>query len=56
MVFSVTYPILRHMLGYTNDQQLHHCCYFMTLGVQVHLLIYLHEYVDWYYEVYAYVT
>ena len=21
---SVTYPILRRMLGYTNDQQLHH--------------------------------
>ena len=24
MVFSVTYLILRHILGYTNDPQLHH--------------------------------
>jgi hypothetical protein len=24
MVFSVTYPILRLLLGYTKDQQLHH--------------------------------
>ena len=35
MRYSVTYPILRHMLGYTNDQQLHHCCHLMTLGVHV---------------------
>ena len=24
MVFSVTYPILGHMLGCTNDEQLHY--------------------------------
>ena len=24
MVFDVTYPSLRHMLGYNNEQQLHH--------------------------------
>jgi hypothetical protein len=38
MVFSVTYPILRRMLGYTNDQQLHHQCHLTTLGIQVRLL------------------
>ena len=36
-VISVTHPILRHMLGYTYDQQLHHYCHLMTLDVQVHL-------------------
>ena len=36
---SVTYPILRRMLGYTNDQQLHHQCHLTTLGIQVRLLI-----------------
>ena len=43
---SVTYPILRRMLGYTNDQHLHHKCHLMTLGIQVHLLIAWHEYVQ----------
>ena len=32
MVFSVTYPILRHMLGYTDDWLFHHKCHLMTLG------------------------
>ena len=45
-VISVTCPILRCVLGYTNGQQLHHKCHLMTLGVQVHLLIYWHEYVQ----------
>jgi hypothetical protein len=40
---SVTYPILRCMLCYTNDQQLHHKFHLMTLGVQVCLLISWHE-------------
>ena len=40
MVFSV--PILRRMLDYTNDQQPHHYDHLMTLGIQVHLLIYWH--------------
>ena len=47
MVFSVTCPILRHMLGYTNKQQLHHECHLMSLGVQAYLLISWHEKV-WY--------
>ena len=53
---SVTCANLRHMLGYTNDQQLHAECHLMTLGVQVHLLIYWHKCVPWCYEVYLYVT
>jgi hypothetical protein len=53
---SVTYPNLRHMLGYTNDQQLHAECHLLTLGVQVLLLISWHERVPWCYEVYLYVT
>jgi hypothetical protein len=44
MCNSVTYPILRHMLGYSVDQQLHHECHLMTLGVQVRLLISWHEF------------
>ena len=39
MRISVTYPILMHMLGYIDDQQLHHNCHLMTLGIQVCLLI-----------------
>ena len=32
---SITYLILRHMLGYTNDhQQRNQWCHFMTLGIQ----------------------
>jgi hypothetical protein len=44
---SVTYVIviLRCMLGYTNDQQLYCKCPLVTLGIQVHLLLYGHEYV-----------
>ena len=38
----VTYPILRHMTGYTNDQQLHHNCHLMTLDIQVRLLMEVH--------------
>jgi hypothetical protein len=53
---SVTYPILRRVLGYTNDQQLDHYCHPMTLGIQVRLLIHEHEFVQQCYEVYAYVT
>ena len=34
-----TFSILRHMLGYTNGQQLRHQCHLLTLGVQVRLLI-----------------
>ena len=41
---SVTYLILRRMLGYTNDQQLHHQCHLMTIGVQVRLLISCYDY------------
>jgi hypothetical protein len=37
---SVTYTILRCMLYYTNDQQVHHSYHLMTLGVQVHILIF----------------
>ena len=40
---SVTKPILRCMLGYTNDQRLHYHCHLMTLGIQVCLLISWHE-------------
>jgi hypothetical protein len=46
MESSVTCPILRHILGYTNDQQLHHKCHLMTLGVRVHFQIFGHEYVQ----------
>ena len=35
-----------YVLGYTNDQQLHHQCHLMTLGAQVCLLIFWHEYVQ----------
>ena len=49
---SVTDPILRHILCYTNDQQLHHQCHLMILSIQVHFLIYWHEYVDKFYEVF----
>ena len=44
------------MLGYNNDSQLHHKYHLKTLGVQVHLLISWHEYVQQCYEVHAYVT
>ena len=53
---SVTYPILKYMLRYTNDQQLHHYCHLMAFGVQVCLLILCHEYAQYCYEVYVYVT
>ena len=43
---SVTYLILRRMLGYTNDQQIDHYCHLMTLGIQVHLPISWHVYVQ----------
>ena len=54
MVFSVTYPILRRMLGYIDDDQLYLKCHLMTLGVQMRLP--WHEYVQQYYEVHTYVT
>jgi hypothetical protein len=53
---SITYHILRHMLGYNNEQQLHYLCHCMTLGIQVHLLISWHKYVEQCHDVYAYVT
>ena len=53
---SVTYPILRRMLGYVYDQHLHHQCYLMSLDIQVRLLICWHEYVQKCYEMYAYVV
>ena len=34
---SVTYPILRHILGYTNDQQHQHMGQLLTLDVQERL-------------------
>ena len=36
---SVTYPTLRRMLGYSDDQQLHHHRHLTTLDIQVSLLI-----------------
>jgi hypothetical protein len=33
-----TYHILRCMLGYTTDQQLHNWCHLLKLGIQVHLI------------------
>lgn len=54
---SVTYPISRCILYYTNDQQLQHNCPLMTLGVQqLRLLISWHEYVQQCHEVHAYGT
>ena len=41
MCNRVTYPILRHMLSYTNNRQLHHHSYLMALGVQLHWFEYL---------------
>ena len=52
----VTYPILRCILGYIDDQQLHYDFHIMTLGSQVCLLISWHEHVQHCYEVHAYVT
>ena len=49
----VTFPILRHILGYTNDQQLHQYFHLMTLRIQVHKLMPWHEYVQHCYEVYG---
>ena len=54
MCSSVTYSSLRRMLGYTNDQQLHHYFHLMTFGIQVRLLTSWHEYVQYCYEVYSY--
>jgi hypothetical protein len=34
-VFSVTYFILRHMLGYIDGEQRHRWCHLMTFGFQV---------------------
>ena len=42
---SVTWPILRRMMGYIDDEQLQYKCHLMTLGVQVRLLISWHGYV-----------
>ena len=36
---NITYPILSCILGYTNDQQLHHYYHLVILGVQLRLLI-----------------
>ena len=53
---SATYPILGHILAYTDDYQLHHEYHPMTLGIQVRLLISWHEYAQECYERHAYVT
>ena len=52
----VTYMVLRCKLGYTADQQLHRECHLITFGIQVHLLIYWHDYVQWCYMMYAWST
>ena len=44
------------MLGSADDEQLHHKCHLMTLGVWVPLLISWYGYVQYYYEMHAYVT
>jgi hypothetical protein len=57
MVISVTNSILGRMRGYTDEQRRQHSCHFMTLDIQVRLLITSwHEYVRLCCEVYAYVT
>ena len=43
---NVTHPTLRGMLGYSDDQQLHHQRHLMTLDVQARLLIPWHAYVQ----------
>jgi hypothetical protein len=43
---SLSNPILKHMVGYARYQQHHHQCHVMTLGIQVHLLIYWFEHVQ----------
>ena len=43
---NVIYLILRYMLDYIDDLQLHRKYALMTLGVQVHLLISWYEYVQ----------
>ena len=44
---SVTsFPVLRRILGYTDDQQLHHHFHLMTLGIQVRSLTYGREQVQ----------
>ena len=44
---SATYPKVRCMIGYTNDQQLHHYFHLMTLDIQMHLLTSWHEHVQY---------
>ena len=56
MCNSITYPILRHLLGYTHDQQFQHYCHLVTLGIQMCLLVSWHEYVQQCCEVYACLT
>ena len=36
--------MFKHMLGYSNEQNLHQQCHLVTLGVQVHILTYWLEY------------
>ena len=43
---SVTYPILRRILGYIDDSDFHHKCHFMALGIQARLLVSWHDYVQ----------
>ena len=55
MYTYILYGILCHMcssvtflmLGNIDDQQLHHSCHLVTLGVQVCLLISWHEHVQY---------
>jgi hypothetical protein len=56
MYNSVTYPILKCVLGYIDDEQLPHKYHLVALGVHVHLLISWHQYVQQCHEVYAYVA
>ena len=42
IIYNVNYLILRYMLGYTNDLQLHHKYHLMTLCIQACFLISWH--------------
>ncbi len=46
-------PYLKHMLSNINDEQLHKWCHFMTIDIQVRVLVYWHEYVQHRYAIYV---
>ena len=50
MCNNVTYPILRHMLGYTDDQQLHHYCHLTTLASTVFVFVFVVVVVSTFFE------